>query len=95
MDTIKFAPQISELKTALLFFKRTRKELKDFLKKEELEAVDAYLSTSSYAKAAVITGKDPVMIYIYVKNTIVTLNIFKSLFFQKKEKTKKRAFTRS
>ena len=95
MDTIKFESQISELKTELLFFKRTRKELKDLLKKEELEAVDAYISTSSYAQAAVLTGKDPVMIYIYVKSAIVTLNIFKSLFFQKKKKTKKRAFTRS
>jgi serine/threonine-protein kinase RIO1 len=95
METIKFASQISELKAALLFFKRTQKELKDLLKKEELESMNAYLSTSSYAEASVLTGKDPVMIYIYVKNAIVTLNIFKSLVIRKKKKIKKRAFTRS
>jgi hypothetical protein len=93
MKTIKFASQISELRAALIFFKRTGKELKEFLKKEELEAVNAYLSTSSYTKAAILTTKDPVMIYIYVKNAVEVLNIFKSLLVQKK--IKKRAFTRS
>ena len=94
METIKFASQLSELKAALLFIKRTKKELKDLMKKEEREAVDAYLKSSSYTRAAAIMGKDPVMVYIYVKNAIEILNIYKALFHDKK-KTKKRAFTRS